>query len=59
LFQKISHVHYPAIAEIVKQTANEFGITHLENKTLFSAIKSHITYLKQLGKLPNLHEAIG
>lgn len=59
LFHKISHVHYPKIAKIVKQTANEYGIPHLENKTLLSAIKSHITYLKQLGKLPNLHEAIG
>jgi linoleoyl-CoA desaturase len=59
LFHKISHVHYPEIAKIVKQTAKEFGIPHLENKTLLSAIKSHINYLKQLGKLPNLHEAIG
>ena len=59
LFQKISHVHYPAIAKIVKQTAKEFGIPHLENKTLFSAINSHVSYVKQLGKLPNLHEAIG
>jgi linoleoyl-CoA desaturase len=59
LFHKISHVHYPEIAKIVKQTAKEYGIPHLENNTLLSAIKSHITYLKQLGKLPNLHEAIG
>jgi len=59
LFQKISHVHYPEISKIVKETAKEYGIPHIENKTLLSAIKSHITYLKQLGKLPNLHEAIG
>jgi linoleoyl-CoA desaturase len=59
LFQKVSHVHYPAIAKIVKQTAKEFGVPYLENKTLFGAIGSHIAYLKQLGKLPNLHEAIG
>lgn len=59
LFQKVSHVHYPAIAKIVKQTANEFGVPYLENKTLFGAIESHIAYLKQLGRLPDLHEAIG
>lgn len=58
LFQKISHVHYPAISKIVKQTAKEYGVKYLENKTFFSAINSHISYLKELGKLPNLHTAI-
>jgi linoleoyl-CoA desaturase len=59
LFQRISHVHYPAISAIVKQTAKEFNVPYLENKTLFGAIHSHILFLKSLGKLPNLHEAIG
>jgi linoleoyl-CoA desaturase len=58
LFQKISHVHYPAISKIVKQTAKEYGVKYLENKTFFSALNSHISYLKELGKLPNLHNAI-
>jgi linoleoyl-CoA desaturase len=58
LFQKISHVHYPAISKIVKQTAKEYGVKYLENKTFFSALNSHISYLKELGKLPNLHTAI-
>jgi linoleoyl-CoA desaturase len=59
LFQKISHVHYPAISAIVKQTAKEYGIPYLENRTVGKALKSHIAYLKQLGKLPDLNEAIG
>jgi linoleoyl-CoA desaturase len=59
LFQKVSHVHYPAIAAIVKQTAAEYGVPYLENKTFGMALKSHIAYLKQLGKLPDLNEAIG
>lgn len=59
LFQKISHVHYPAIAAIVKQTAAEYGVPYLENRTFGMALRSHIAYLKQLGKLPDLNEAIG
>jgi linoleoyl-CoA desaturase len=59
LFQKISHVHYPAISAIVKQTAAEFDIPYLENRTFGDALRSHIAYLKQVGRLPNLNEAIG
>jgi linoleoyl-CoA desaturase len=59
LFQKISHVHYPAIAVIVKQTAQEFNVPYLENKTFFEALRSHIAYLKQIGKMPDLNEALG
>jgi linoleoyl-CoA desaturase len=58
LFPRISHVHYPRISPIVKQTAEEFGIPYLENKTFREAIKSHITFLQSLGKLPNINEAI-
>lgn len=59
LFQKISHVHYPAIAPIVQQTAAEFGVPYLVNDTLAKAIQSHVQYLKELGKLPNLNEVMG
>jgi linoleoyl-CoA desaturase len=59
LFPRISHVHYPAISAIVKETAKEFDIPYLENKTFFSALKSHITALKKFGRLPDLNEAIG
>ncbi|RYY19800.1 MAG: acyl-CoA desaturase [Chitinophagaceae bacterium] len=31
LFPRISHIHYPAIAPIVKATAREFDIPYLEN----------------------------
>lgn len=50
LFPNICHVHYPEIAPIVKQTAEEFGIPYLENETLFQAIKSHVKVLKEFGK---------
>lgn len=59
LFPKICHVHYPKIAPIVKQTANEFGVPYLENKTFSSALGAHFALLQRLGKLPDLNEAIG
>lgn len=50
LFPSICHVHYPAIAPIVKQTAEEFGVPYLENSSLLSAIQSHVRMLKAYGK---------
>lgn len=50
LFPSICHVHYPALAPIVKQTAEEFGVPYLENETLYQAFKSHLNTLKRFGK---------
>ncbi len=52
LFPHISHVHYPSISKIVKQTTDEFGIRYNVYKTFGEAVKSHIKILKQLGKAP-------
>ncbi|MBC8173415.1 MAG: acyl-CoA desaturase [Chitinophagales bacterium] len=59
LFPKICHVHYPNITHIVKSTAADFNIPYLENKTLGSALKSHIRTLYRFGKLPHMNDAIG
>lgn len=48
LFPKISHVHYPHIAVIVKETAREFNVPYLENETLAVAVNSHIKALYKL-----------
>ncbi len=58
LFPTICHVHYPEISEIVKNTAEEFGIPYLENKTFLAAIHSHFATLIRFGRLPDLNEAI-
>jgi linoleoyl-CoA desaturase len=58
LFMRICHVHYPAIAPIVKQTAQEFGVPYLEKRTFSSAFLSHIRHLKKLGRTP-LDEIMG
>ncbi|HVD96969.1 MAG TPA: fatty acid desaturase [Cytophagaceae bacterium] len=49
LFPKVCHVHYPAIAHIVRDTAHEFGVPYIENKSFFTALKSHYIMLKQFG----------
>ena len=50
LFAKICHIHYPALAPIVWETALEFGLPYLENKTFSQALVSHYNMLKKLGK---------
>jgi linoleoyl-CoA desaturase len=52
LFPRVSHVHYPAISEIVKKTCREFGIMYNEFPTMTRAIGSHFRMMYQLGKKP-------
>lgn len=49
LFPKISHIHYPAISKIIKQTCNEFGVKYIEYKKMWHAVISHASYLKRMG----------
>lgn len=62
LFPNICHVHYPQVSEIVKATAEEFGVPYLENETFVKALKSHVNAIISFGKVPrfaDLNEAIG
>ncbi len=52
LFPNISHVHYPNISKIVKQTAKEFKLPYHEFETFRGAIISHLRRLKSLGQNP-------
>jgi linoleoyl-CoA desaturase len=52
LFPRISHIHYPVISEYVKKACAEAGVTYHEYKSMFAAIYSHLTHLKQLGTQP-------
>lgn len=49
LFPRISHVHYPKISKIVKETCAEYGINYRDYPTVVKAIKSHIMHLKMVG----------
>jgi len=49
LFPKISHVHYPKINELVKETCLKFNVKYIEYPTLLRALDSHVSYLKDVG----------
>lgn len=49
LFPKVSHVHYPKIHTIVKETCAEFNLQYQEFPTIGSALKSHLKHLKTIG----------
>ncbi len=49
-FPKISHIHYPAISKIIKQTCIDFGIKYSEYPKMRHAIASHTSYLRKMGR---------
>ncbi len=50
LFPKVSHIHYPAISKIIKQTCMEYGIKYNEFPKMRQAIVSHASHLKKMGR---------
>lgn len=50
LFPKTCSVHYPAISNIVRQTAEEYHVPYHFNPTFGSAIASHYRFLKRMGR---------
>lgn len=50
LFPRISHVHYPAISKIVRETCQQFGIPYNEHRTVYQAVKSHVVHLRDIGR---------
>ena len=50
LFPKISHIHYPVISNIVRQTCRKTGLPYIEYTGIFLAIASHIQHLKKMGQ---------
>lgn len=49
LFPRVSHVHYPAINKLVKDTCKEFGVIYLEHRTMRQAFASHLRHIYRLG----------
>lgn len=50
LFPKISHVHYPALNRIVRQTCLEHAIPYNEFRTFGSAFKSHLRVIHAMSR---------
>jgi len=50
LFPRISHIHYPKINQLVKETCQEFDIVYNEYPSFKRALNSHLLHLKALGR---------
>ncbi len=50
LFPRISHIHYPEISRLVKETCQEFNIRYIEYPSVFDAIVAHVRHLRSLGR---------
>jgi len=52
LFPAVCHVHYPALARIVRETCRENGIPYRVQPDLRTAIAAHQRHLRELGRAP-------
>jgi len=50
LFPSISHIHYPKVAKVVKQTCAEFNVPYVSYPTFWSGICSHFQLLCVMGR---------
>lgn len=50
LFPKISHVHYPAISDIVRNVCREYQLQYIEYPTMGKAVVAHVRFLRQMGR---------
>jgi linoleoyl-CoA desaturase len=57
LFPRISHTHYPALSEIVKQHCEEYNVPYNDAPTMWSAVKSHFKMMYIFGRGPELAAA--
>jgi len=54
LFPQISHIHFSALAPIVKKTAEEFGLPYRSSTTFAGALALHTKMLWHLGRKQQL-----
>lgn len=50
MFHKISHIHYPQISKIIKETCKEYGMPYHVNNSFIKAIISHFKFLHKMSK---------
>jgi linoleoyl-CoA desaturase len=53
MFPAICHVHYPALTEIVRETAAEYGLLYRESRTITGAFLLHLKWMRLLGVAKN------
>ena len=49
LFPRISHIHYPALNELVKEVCEKYNVPYIEYPNLIKAIRAHIAHLRIVG----------
>lgn len=52
LFPRVAHVHYPALAHMVREVCAECGVQCRENATIASAVQSHYRFVRRMGIKP-------
>ena len=50
LFPNICHIHYPEVSKIVRRVCKKHGVPHLSHDTLLGVFKSHLAYMKRVGR---------
>jgi linoleoyl-CoA desaturase len=50
LFPRVSHVHYPALHKILKETCERYNIEYIVFPSITTAIASHFSFMKRLGQ---------
>ncbi len=50
LFPKVCHVHYPQLFAVVRETCDEFGVTHSAQPSVRAALASHARWLRRMGR---------
>ena len=52
LFSRVCHIHYPAMAEVVREVCEHHGIRHQAHAGLRPALASHVRWLRRMGAAP-------
>lgn len=52
LFPRVSHVHYPALAPIVREVCAEYGVEYKVGDSMWALLASHYRWLKRMGREP-------
>lgn len=49
LFPRVSHIHYPQISKLVRETCREYNIIYNEYPTMIRAFFAHVLFLRKMG----------
>lgn len=50
LFPRVSHIHYPAISKLVRETCMQYNIRYVHYSSMSAAVASHFRFMRLLGR---------